>query len=180
MDEDAQAPEPEDADVVDEVQPAGCRLAAQHPEHAPVPRPTLCRHSLKVGAQCGSSARWDLCGGRGAIPVPTAIEAGQHPLGVSPAEDQQVVGALTPSSLSARADKIGGCTTWRCCFGYVQPREWLDVNAHLRLPSISVRVRRQGSRGRCFADSLHSPATRGASGSIDVASRRPTRCEPAP
>jgi len=63
MDEDAQAPEPEDADVVDEVQLAGCRLAAQHPEHAPVPRPTLCRHSLKVGAQCGSSARWDLCGG---------------------------------------------------------------------------------------------------------------------
>src|SRR5215468_3639639 len=31
MDEGAQAPEPEDADVVDEVQPAGCRLAAQHP-----------------------------------------------------------------------------------------------------------------------------------------------------
>ena len=53
-----------------------CRLAAQSPQHAPVPRPPLCRHSPKVGAQCGSSARWDLCGGRGAISVPTAI--GRH------------------------------------------------------------------------------------------------------
>ena len=73
MDERATAPEPEDADNVDEVQPARRRLAAQSPQHAPVPRPPLCRHSPKVEAQCGSSARWDLCGGRGAISVPTAI-----------------------------------------------------------------------------------------------------------
>src|SRR5262249_17905995 len=75
MDEGATAPEPEDADNVDEVQPARRRLAAQSPQHAPVPGPPLCRHSPKVGAQCGSSARWDLCGGRGAISVPTAILA---------------------------------------------------------------------------------------------------------
>src|SRR5262249_27238586 len=75
MDEGATAPEPEDADNVDEVQPARRRLAAQSPQHAPVPGPPLCRHSPKVGAQCGSSARWDLCGGRGAISVPTAIAA---------------------------------------------------------------------------------------------------------
>jgi RNA-directed DNA polymerase len=73
MDDGAHTPEPEDADVVDEVQPAGHRLAAQSPEYAPVPKSTLRRHSPKVGAQCGSSARWDLCGGRGAILVPTAI-----------------------------------------------------------------------------------------------------------
>src|SRR5262249_32771959 len=72
LDDGAHTPEPEDADVVGEVQPAGRRLAAYCPEHAPVPRPTLCRHSPKVGAQCGSPARWDLCGGRGAILVPTA------------------------------------------------------------------------------------------------------------
>ena len=28
----------------------------------------------KAGAQCGSSARWDLCGGRPATAVPTATE----------------------------------------------------------------------------------------------------------
>jgi len=73
MDEGAPAPEPEDAAVVAEVQPARHRLVAQSPQHAPIPRSTLCRHSPKVGAQCGNSARWDLCGGRGAISVPTAI-----------------------------------------------------------------------------------------------------------
>ena len=73
MAEGVAAPEPEDADDVAEVQPAGSRLAAQRPEHAPLPRTALRRHSPKVGAQCGSPARWDLFGGRGAILVPTAI-----------------------------------------------------------------------------------------------------------
>jgi hypothetical protein len=73
MAEGVAAPEPEDADDVAEVQPAGSRLAAQRPEHAPLPRTALCRHPPKVGAQCGNPARWDLCGGRGAILVPTAI-----------------------------------------------------------------------------------------------------------
>src|SRR5262249_13343159 len=36
-------------------------------------RPTLCRHSPKVGPQCSSSARWDPCRGRGAISLPTAM-----------------------------------------------------------------------------------------------------------
>jgi hypothetical protein len=32
------------------------------------------RHSPKVGAVCGNSARTDLCGGRSAMTVPTAIQ----------------------------------------------------------------------------------------------------------
>ena len=36
----------------------------------------ICRHSPEVGAVCGKAARTDLCGGRGAIPVPTATESG--------------------------------------------------------------------------------------------------------
>jgi hypothetical protein len=33
----------------------------------------LSRHAPKVGAECLNWARSDLCGGRGVIPVPTAI-----------------------------------------------------------------------------------------------------------
>ena len=33
----------------------------------------VCRHSPKVGAVCGNSARTDLCGGRSAMTVPTAL-----------------------------------------------------------------------------------------------------------
>src|SRR5229473_661734 len=33
------------------------------------------RHSLEVGAVCGKAARTDLCGGRSAMGVPTAIVA---------------------------------------------------------------------------------------------------------
>jgi hypothetical protein len=65
----------------------GRRLAAQSPEHASVPRPTLCRYSPKVGAQCGSSARWGLCGGRGAILVPTAIATARTHAGRGSAVD---------------------------------------------------------------------------------------------
>ena len=39
-------------------------------------RTAICRHSPEVGAVCGKAARTDLCGGRGAIPVPTATESG--------------------------------------------------------------------------------------------------------
>src|SRR5215471_16772596 len=37
-------------------------------------RPAICRHSPEVGAVCGKAARTDLCGGRGAISVPTATD----------------------------------------------------------------------------------------------------------
>ena len=35
---------------------------------------TLCRHTLKVGAVCGNSARTDLGGGRSVMTVPTALK----------------------------------------------------------------------------------------------------------
>jgi hypothetical protein len=35
-------------------------------------RSSACTSESKAGAQCGSSARWDLCGGRRAIGAPTA------------------------------------------------------------------------------------------------------------
>src|SRR5215472_14291071 len=41
---------------------------------APVARPTVPRHALKVGAECLNWARSDLRGGRRAIDVPTAIK----------------------------------------------------------------------------------------------------------
>jgi hypothetical protein len=40
----------------------------------PYPRGTLRRQTPEVGAQCGSSARWDLRGGPSVRTVPTAIE----------------------------------------------------------------------------------------------------------
>jgi len=48
------------------------------PEHAIKYRKSVilnnaCASLPKVGAQCGSSARWDLCGGRRVTGVPTAI-----------------------------------------------------------------------------------------------------------
>ena len=39
-------------------------------------RKAICRHSPEVGAVCGKAARTDLCGGRGAISVPTATDLG--------------------------------------------------------------------------------------------------------
>jgi transaldolase len=37
-------------------------------------RTAVCRHAPEVGAVCGKAARTDLCGGRGAISVPTATD----------------------------------------------------------------------------------------------------------
>src|ERR1700686_152894 len=42
----------------------------------------VCRHSPKVGAVCGNSARTDLCGGRSAMTVPTAIQNEQFLSGI--------------------------------------------------------------------------------------------------
>jgi hypothetical protein len=39
---------------------------------------TLRRHTPKVGAQCLNRARWDLCGGQAAMPVPTAKTDRRH------------------------------------------------------------------------------------------------------
>ena len=47
-------------------------VATARPRDAPLPRSALRRHIPKVGAQCGSSARWDLRGGPPVRAVPTA------------------------------------------------------------------------------------------------------------
>src|SRR5215470_1971918 len=65
-----------------------CEPAAHGPDAEPGNRVTgaglhtanrktaICRHSPEVGAVCGKAARTDLCGGRGAISVPTATDFG--------------------------------------------------------------------------------------------------------
>ena len=65
-----------------------CEPAAHGPDAEPGNRATgagahtsnrktaICRHSPEVGAVCGKAARTDLCGGRGAISVPTATVSG--------------------------------------------------------------------------------------------------------
>ena len=43
-------------------------------------RQAVRRQVLITGAQCGSSARWDLCGGPPAMAVPTATEFRRIPV----------------------------------------------------------------------------------------------------
>ena len=47
-------------------------MATAPSRDASLPGGALRRHSPKLGAQCGNSARWDLCGGAPARAVPTA------------------------------------------------------------------------------------------------------------
>ena len=50
-----------------------CRtLDTLNKDPAPTPKRALLRQASEVGAQCGNSARWDLCGGPPARAVPTA------------------------------------------------------------------------------------------------------------
>src|SRR6516225_7904907 len=53
-------------------------------------RTAICRHSPEVGAVCGKAARTDLCGGRGAISVPTATVMGTR-------SERQLSGVHRPS-----------------------------------------------------------------------------------
>jgi hypothetical protein len=53
-------------------------VATASPYDASLPGGALRRHSPKVGAQCGSPARWDLCEGPPARAVPTATPADAH------------------------------------------------------------------------------------------------------
>src|SRR5215470_5884062 len=60
-------------------------------------RTAICRHSLEVGAVCRKAARTDLCGGRGAISVPTATDLhgaeGRRLVGVHPSWRRRVATA---------------------------------------------------------------------------------------
>src|SRR3990172_11363796 len=48
-------------------------LATDAEDSPPLSQRAVCRSTSKVRAVCGSSARTDLCGGRSAMTVPTAI-----------------------------------------------------------------------------------------------------------
>src|SRR5271170_2913167 len=65
---------------------AGRRLAPQTSYPSSLAEPAICRQTSKVGAVCGKAARTDLCGGRVAIRVPTAIRllAGTWDVGPEP------------------------------------------------------------------------------------------------
>ena len=66
---------------------AGRRLAPGPADPSSLARPTLRRQQLKVGAACGNSARADLCGGRSAMTVPTAIQSEQNKSALTPIAD---------------------------------------------------------------------------------------------
>jgi hypothetical protein len=54
------------------------RLPPKTAHHSSVAKPTLRRQTSKVGAVCLNWARTDLCGGRSAMSVPTAMIFGHH------------------------------------------------------------------------------------------------------
>jgi hypothetical protein len=69
----ASAPQPEGSDDVGAGNEARRRLAPAPAHPPPLAKPALRRQAPEVGAGCGNAARPDLCGGRSAMSVPTAI-----------------------------------------------------------------------------------------------------------
>jgi hypothetical protein len=57
-----------------EIREVGRTLAAPGAHHPSMAKHTLLRQTPEAGVRCVSSARRDLCGGRGVTRVPTAIE----------------------------------------------------------------------------------------------------------
>src|SRR5262249_16199636 len=66
---------------------------------SPMARPAVSRHPLKVRAVCLSRACTDPCGGRGVIPVPTAIKVGAS------AFERCMREVVTPSDVFAAKDR---------------------------------------------------------------------------
>src|SRR5204862_3506413 len=71
----AAAPEPAHPTQLGSDEPDRDPVAPTRPSHAPLSNGTLRRQTPEAGAQCGNSARWDLCGGPPVRAVPTAIGA---------------------------------------------------------------------------------------------------------
>ena len=69
----ASATQPKGSDDVGGGDEARRRLAPATARPPPLAEPALCRQAPEVGAGCGNAARPDLCGGRPAMSVPTAI-----------------------------------------------------------------------------------------------------------
>src|SRR5436190_17978556 len=73
----ATAPQPEGSHDVAADREHRIRLSPAANNPSSVAADALCRHTPKVGAACGNSARAVLCGGRSVTTVPTANWAGQ-------------------------------------------------------------------------------------------------------
>ena len=71
----ATAPQPEGSHDVAADREDRIRLSPAANNPSSVAADALCRHTPKVGAACGNSARAVLCGGRSVTTVPTANEA---------------------------------------------------------------------------------------------------------
>ena len=69
----ASATQPKGSDDVGADHEARRRLAPAPAHPPPLAEPALCRQAPEVGAGCGNAARPDLCGGRSAMGVPTAM-----------------------------------------------------------------------------------------------------------
>src|SRR5260370_20383892 len=90
----AAAPQPANPDHLGQDEPHRGPVDTPDPHRAPIPAGALRRHAPKAGAQCGSSARWDLCGGPPARAVPTGTRS----------IDQAAPGPALPAPGSALGD----------------------------------------------------------------------------
>ena len=106
------------------------------------------RQLPEVGAQCGSSARWDLCGGCRATGIPTATTFTQAPQKACPADCR---------SLSRAARKVAGSRFPQAAAETFSP----SVGSFRALPAVAVvaYVRRGPSIGKVPA-SMHSAEVR--------------------
>jgi hypothetical protein len=71
----AAAPQPANPAHLGQDEPPRDPVDTPDPHRASIPADALRRLAPKVGAQCGSPARWDLCGGPPARAVPTAARS---------------------------------------------------------------------------------------------------------
>jgi hypothetical protein len=93
----AAAPQPADPGQLGQDEPHRDPVDTPDPHRASIPAGALRRHAPKAGAQCGSSARWDLCGGPPARAVPTAPELRRRIL-MRRAACSLVIHAMSPCS----------------------------------------------------------------------------------
>ena len=92
---------------------AGCRLPSETAYPSSLAWRSLRRQTPKVRAVCSNPARTDLCGGRQATGVPTAIFDSKHGLDV--ARDFHAAGTLPDMHRSHASRK------WLSCFHFLFP-----------------------------------------------------------
>jgi hypothetical protein len=79
MVQDATMSKPAQSSQLGQDEPPSDSMATACSHDAPLTERALQRHYSKAGAQCGSAARWDLCGGPLERAVPTAIISRRAP-----------------------------------------------------------------------------------------------------